>query len=171
MIKIFTALMMVLLLIGCVTTKNNSNSHIAADSNIQLGVAYLQQKKMARAKQKLLLALQQAPDYSPCWYTMGYFLENTGESEAASRYYQRALTLAPYDGAAHNNYGTFLCRQGHYRAAIEHFLIAIRDVAYLNTAAAYRNAAKCALKIPDKKLANEFFGKGLRQRHPILLNK
>ena len=133
-----------------------------ADINIQLGIAYLQSGDPARAKQKFLMAMQQAPNYSASWYGMGYYLEKIGDKSEAERYYLKAVQLAPHAGAAQNNYGTFLCRQKQYKKAIEHFMIAVNDPSYLSGAEAYENAGICALQIPDKQLAENYFQKAIQ---------
>jgi type IV pilus assembly protein PilF len=131
----------------------------AANYNLQLGVAYLNNQNIKRAKEKFLLALQQAPNWPPALEGMGLYLETTGEPELAKAYYLKAIKLDPKTGRSHNNYGTFLCRQKHYPEAIEEFKLAVSDPAYLNTAEAYENAAMCAELIPEKTLAHEYYEK------------
>src|SRR5438045_8473180 len=74
----------------------------AANTNVQLGLAYLQSGDMQRAKQKLLLAEQQAPASTESQGAMGYFLESTGNFSQAEAYYRKAVTLNPSSGAAQN---------------------------------------------------------------------
>jgi type IV pilus assembly protein PilF len=124
---------------------------------------YLQRKDIARAKQKLLFALKQDPNLPEAWYSMGYFLEATGDKVEAKKYYLHAVTLAPNQGAVQNNYGTFLCRNGEPKAAIQHFLLAVKDSDYLDTGAAYENAGLCALDIPNRNLATTYFNQAVRQ--------
>jgi type IV pilus assembly protein PilF len=154
-------------LIGCNTTKfdtSESNRKIStAKINTQLGMAYLEQHHIQQAKRKFLIALDEAPNIPEPWYSMGYFLEVTGDKEQAKKYYQKAVALSPTRGDAQNNLGTFLCRSGDYREAIEHFQIAIKDINYLDTASAYENAGLCALKIPDKQLALLYLNKSIEQ--------
>lgn len=157
-----------LTLLSCSTTKsvpdeNEAKKIATAKINDQLGMAYLDQHHIQRAKSKFLLALDQAPNIPDTWYSMGYFLEVTGDKTQARKYYSKAIAIAPERGDAQNNYGTFLCRAGEYKTAIEHFQLAIKDIKYLETAAAYENAGLCALKIPDKKLALHFLTKALEQ--------
>jgi type IV pilus assembly protein PilF len=135
----------------------------AANYNVQLGVGYLQQGDVQRAKQKLLLALDQAPTWAPAQDAMAYYLENTGDDQGAEKYHQRALDLDPKSGAVQNNYGTFLCRTGHYQAAVQHFILATQDPQYLNTAEAYENAGLCARKIPDDVNAAVYLQKAIQQ--------
>jgi type IV pilus assembly protein PilF len=133
----------------------------AAKYNAQLGLAYLQQGDVSRAKSKFLLALQQAPEDPLVLDSMGYFLDLTGQSAAAEKYYLLALAIEPQDGASENNYGGYLCRNHRSKEAIQHFLLAAQDIHYLNTASAYENAGICALKIPDKKLAKQYLQQAL----------
>ncbi|HVV68902.1 MAG TPA: tetratricopeptide repeat protein [Gammaproteobacteria bacterium] len=139
-------------------TENSRKNAEVSEINIKLSLAYLTQAHDAlRAKQKLLLAQQQAPDDPAVWYVTGYFLETIGELFAAERAYLHAIKLAPKRGAAHNNYGVFLCKHGRYTQSIQQFLLAVNDPDYLAVTSAYKNAAQCALKIPDSVLANKYF--------------
>ncbi|KTD17177.1 fimbrial biogenesis and twitching motility protein PilF [Legionella jordanis] len=143
--------------------KTAAKAQVAAAYNSQLGMAYLQQGDIPRAKRKLLTALDLNPGSSDVNASMAYFLEKTGDSKGAKTYYQRALSLSAHSGAQLNNYGAFLCRQGDYRNAERLFLKAVQDIHYINTAAAYENAGLCAAAIPDYKKAKQYFLKALTQ--------
>jgi type IV pilus assembly protein PilF len=134
----------------------------AALYNMQLGLAYLNQGALERAKHKLLTALHEAPRSPAVNASMAYFLEKTGDIERARHYYRKALRLAPHDGAQLNNYGAFLCRQGAYQSSISYFLKAAHEVNYEHTAGAYENAGLCAEEIPDYVHAKEYFAKALK---------
>ncbi|MES2998672.1 MAG: type IV pilus biogenesis/stability protein PilW [Pseudomonadota bacterium] len=135
----------------------------AANTNVQLGLAYLQSGDVQRAKQKLLLAEQQAPQSTESQGAMGYFLESTGNLSEAEAYYRRAATHHSKSGAAQNNYGTFLCRRGRYAEADQHFLLALQDPSYLNVAQVYENAGLCAMQIPDIIKAMGYFTQAITQ--------
>lgn len=132
-----------------------------AEINIQLGIAYLDKRDMQRAKQKLLYALQKAPSLPEAWYSMAYYFEVTGNKEQANADYLQAVKLAPQRGDVNNNYGTFLCRTGQYSEAVNYFIRATKDQEYLETAGAYENAGLCALEIPNRKLAMQYFSQAL----------
>ncbi len=134
-----------------------------AKINVRLGIAYLEMNNVQRAKQKLLLALTQAPHIPEPWYAMGYFLETTGNKEEAQEYYVKAIKIAPSRGDVQNNFGTFLCRQGRYEDSIQHFMLAVKDPDYISPADAYENAGMCALKIPNHPLADQYFALALKQ--------
>jgi type IV pilus assembly protein PilF len=147
-----------LLLIACSITPTAKNSDfVIAEINAKLALAYLEKNDLAQGKAKLLLAQKQAPIDPTIWYVSGYFLERSGDKNAANQAYVKAIQLAPQLGAAQNNYGAFLCRNKQYSQAISHFLLAVKDPSYINTAAAYKNAALCALQIPDTALAKKYF--------------
>jgi len=135
----------------------------AASTNVQLGLAYLQSGDVQRAKQRLLLAKQQAPQSTESQGAMGYFLESTGNFPEAEAYYRRAVVLNPKSGAAQNNYGTFLCRRGRYVEADQHFLLALQDSDYLNTAQVYENAGLCAMQAAATSKATGYFIQAITQ--------
>lgn len=144
-------------------TQDEARQAKIAGINIQLGMAYLNKGDNQRAKQKLLYALQKDPKLPEAWYSMGYYLEKTGQKKEAQQYYLKAINLAPKRGDVQNNYGTYLCRSGYYQQSITHFLEATRDPQYLDLASAYENAGLCALKIPDKAQAKKYFNQALEQ--------
>lgn len=131
--------------------------------NLQLGLGYLEQGNTSRAKKKLLYALDLEPTSTEANGAMAYYLEKTGDSEGAKKYYLRALVLAPGNGAVLNNYGTFLCRHKQYEEAISYFLKATQDAHYLHSAGAYENAGLCAEAIPNNTKAEFYFEKALEQ--------
>jgi type IV pilus assembly protein PilF len=135
----------------------------AADYNVQLGMSYLNQGDVERAKQKLLLAEKQAPQSAQTLDAMAFFSENTGDNEKAQQYYLQAINLAPTDGSAQNNYGAFLCRTKQYQQADQHFMLAVQDPNYLKTAEVYENAGLCAMQIPDNAKALGYFQKAIAQ--------
>src|SRR3990167_2312332 len=125
-----------------------------AKINSELGMAYLEQKNVQRAKQKLLLALAQGPDIPEPWYSMAYFLEATGNPIEAQKYYLKAMQVAPNRGDAKNNYGTFLCRSGKYQESVKYFINAANSSNYLDPASAYENAGLCSMKGANYKQAH-----------------
>lgn len=147
-----------------IPTKAIKNNPKAASYNVQLGVAYLQQGDVERAKSKLQMAMKQDPNSSSVLDGMGYFWELTGEPKLAETYYQKAITVAKQKGDPHNNYGTFLCRQGSYKEAIKYFLLAAQDPTYNSPAQAYENAGLCAMQIPDRKEAEKYFKTALKKQ-------
>ena len=148
---------------GAVSNANLNPTLQAASYNVELGMGYLQQGDVQRAKRKLLLALSQAPNWAPAEEAMGYFLLNTGETKQAEKYYLRAVNLDPKAGATQNNYAVYLCRIGRYQAADQHYMLAVQDPNYVNTAEAYENAGLCAMQAHDNNKATGYFQKAIQQ--------
>lgn len=142
---------------GCISpfmsTKINNTAYQAAHYNLQLGLAYLQTGNRLQAKEKLFEAERQHPNAPYIKSAIAYFLEQIGEWEKAEDYHLQALKLARNDGAAHNNYGRFLCQCARYNEAESHFLQAVQDTHYMNTASAYENLGLCAMRIPNNSKA------------------
>ncbi|VVC77068.1 Photosystem I assembly protein Ycf3 [Aquicella siphonis] len=164
----YTWIMLItLLLAACATTRESSQTDTkmvsAAKINDRLGMAYLERNDIQRAKQKFILALDEAPHIPETWYSMAYFMESTGNKEEAKKYYLKAIEVAPGRGDALNNYGTYLCRAGDYRGAVNYFVKATQDPKYLQAASAYENAGICALKIPSEQDAKKYFTKALAE--------
>jgi len=136
----------------------------AARYNLDLGVRYMQQGKMKQAKQKLMRALKQNPKQSLTYDAMALYYENTGEIKKARTFYIKAILLNSRAGYVHNNYGTFLCRQGDFALAIEQFELAIQDSTYLNASEAYDNAGLCSLASHHPELAEHFFEQARKHR-------
>lgn len=160
------------LLLACSTTPiqeskpvshNQEINPVAAGYNIQLGLAYLKQGDVERAKHKLITAKNQNPNSAEVSGALAYFMEKTGDINLAESYYQKAMIQAPKRGGPINNYGAFLCRQGQYQKAISYFLKAVNDFQYEHSSGAYENAALCALQIPDETLARTYFNKAMEQ--------
>lgn len=167
-------IMISLVLVGCKTTEKVSekspppvndkvNLKKASSFNVQLGLGYLKQGNMTRAKRKLVTALKQTPNSAQAVGAMAYFFETTGQYKKAESYYHKAMKLAPKQGAEINNYGAFLCRQGRYKLADKYFQKAINDIDYVNSPAALENAGLCALEIPNMALAESYFSQALQQ--------
>lgn len=134
----------------------------AAKINLELGMNYLKQEQVARAKSKFNRAKALAPNSSEVQYSYAYFLEYVGEIDNAEKHYQKAVSLHPKGGNEHNNYGAFLCRQHRFLKAEKEFLKAVEDSNYTNTAEAYENAGLCIQQLPDIAKAEEYFEKALR---------
>ncbi|CAM2906176.1 type IV pilus biogenesis/stability protein PilW [Legionella worsleiensis] len=170
MVLRYLLICMFLFLQGCNHTDQHAEPELkktdltkAASYNTQLGLGYLKQGDRPRAKKKLLTAIKQEPNSSEVNAAMAYYFEQTNELDEARKHYLKAISLSSGGGAQLNNYGAFLCRQGDYKKAEIYFLKAVKDVHYINTAAAYENAGLCALAIPDKKKAKEYFINALDQ--------
>ncbi len=176
--RYLTSIMLLLAVAGCVSQPNNDNAALTNDNgiplsalsynpkaaaiNAQLGVGYLQQGDIERAKTKLLMAQKQDPRSSIVAAGMAYYYDTIGNSKEADHYYKRAYALATEKGDAANNYGVFLCKKKDYAAAYIYFQKAIDDPNYVSTAQTYENLGLCHLEQNDVATARDYFLKALR---------
>ena len=162
--RVPVAAILVLALSACSTFPTDHNSAQArrvADTNIQLGIAYMREGDFETALVKLQKALEANPDSATAHGTLAILYENIGENQLAEKHFKTALRLSPEDPQTHNNYGQYLCRHGEYVKALEQFKMAASDPLYSGIAASLTNAGICAGSIPDAKQAEEFFRKAL----------
>lgn len=91
-----------------------------------------------------------ADDRSGAAYTLlALVAESRGDQRKAGGHYQRALELSPQQGAMHNNYGAWLCRNGRATESLAHFEQAVQDSNYATPAAALANFGACADQAGD----------------------
>lgn len=135
----------------------------AALVNVELGLGYLQQGQIERAKTKLVHALELAPKISETHSAMAFFLEHAGEIFDAQTHHKDALRYAKTKGAVYNNYAAFLCRQQRFQEADEAFQQSLSDKKYAKTAEVCENAGVCALKAQETQKAKAYFLKALQQ--------
>ncbi len=156
-------------LVAC-TTEGNGNSpdfhrmkslDSAAELNVALGLAYLEAHKPALAQEKLWLAEKESPNNARVWLALAYFYQNTGRDGLAAIYYQKALAAFPCDPEVLNNYGAFLCQQGHYHQAMQYLTQAEHQLTYLSMDTVEENAGLCAYLNQQPTLAKKYLHKAL----------
>jgi type IV pilus assembly protein PilF len=86
-----------------------------------------------------------------------------GETSQAEKHYKKSLQLNPEYARGHNNYGQFLCTQGHYKKAEKQFLLAANNPFYDFPSLPFTNAGLCAKRIPDMVKAEEYFRLALQK--------
>lgn len=145
------------LVAGCATTgpeadrsgrtgMNRVSPVESADVNTRLGVGYFERGELQVAIEKLERAIELDPAHVPAHVTLALAHERLGRTPRARRHYERAVELAPGDGGTLNSYAAFLCRQGDYRRAEEHFGRALDDPFYDAPEVIHANAGACALR-------------------------
>jgi type IV pilus assembly protein PilF len=166
--KLILAMLSMLIILftsGCVTVGEESKVSAApidaADTRIELGLAYMKREQYSRAKQDFEKALEFAPRYYRSHLSMAYYFEAVGQFQQARDTYQTALKVAPSNGEVYHNYGTFLCKRGKYDLAETMLIAATEQPNYYQIAESYENAGLCALKAERPTEARTFFEKSL----------
>ena len=132
-----------LVLCGCQTSGGAQSAATAAQANMQLGSAYLQQGNLPIAKEKLERAVKQAPRDPAIHGLLAMLYLRLGEESRAESEYRAALALAPRDPEQLNNYAVFLCGAGRIDEGVARFQEAARNPLYRTPWVAYTNAGVC----------------------------
>jgi type IV pilus assembly protein PilF len=123
--------------------KKAAQNRDAAAYNVQLGIAYMNQGDLARAKEKLDRAVGQDPDNADVRSARAMLFQRMGESAKADAEFRTALRLAPQDPKVVNNYAVYLCQNGRTDEGVKRFLEAARNPLYPTPDVAYTNAGVC----------------------------
>ena len=156
------------LLVGCVSTGNvdplttGKGREEARQAYVQLGLGYLQQGQMERAKAPLKKALELDSSDADANAALGLVFQAELEPELADQYYSKALSKRPKDPRILNNYGGFLYEQKRYKEAYERFQQAADDNLYAERARVFENLGMTSLKLGNRDTALDEFTKALR---------
>lgn len=109
---------------------------------------------------KYARSAQKVDPTSPDAFTVQAVVESArGQAEAAGALYRKAADVAPQRGDVLNNYGAWLCANGHPAEALVWFDRALANPDYDARADALANAGGCALDAGQRERA----GRDLRQ--------
>jgi type IV pilus assembly protein PilF len=147
-----------LLLVACSSNakRQTEKAHDAAVYNVQLGLAYMNQGELERAKDKLDRALEQDPGNADVHSARATLFARLNQKDKADEEFRAALRLAPHDPRMVNNYAVYLCQNGHYDEGVKRFLEVAHNGLYPTPEAAYTNAGVClrAAKRDDEARVN-----------------
>jgi type IV pilus assembly protein PilF len=135
----------------------------AALLNVELGLNYLSQEQIARAKHKLMYAVKLAPNAVEPHSALAYFFEKVGDIKEAELEHKKALRLGTTKGALANNYAAFLYRQNRHKEAKQAFARALQDKQYAHSAAVNENAGLCALALSEFVEAENYFNTAIQE--------
>jgi type IV pilus assembly protein PilF len=156
-----------LALSACITVNDGerkSDPKEAAKANVQLGVEYLRQGELARAKEKLERAEKQDPKNSDVYWAKASLFEAMNQPKEADHSYQKAMSLAPQKAELMNTYAVFLCKQGEVERAVPMFEKVIADKLYPTPYAAAANAGTCLRGDKRNADAQRFFERAIAMR-------
>lgn len=150
---------------GCVSQKVLDHREMkkkqAIDTNVALGLKYMQRGKINFAKEKLDKAIK-LDEYSPDANNgMALLMWHLKEYEKAEVYFDVAVEADPMNAEAQNNFGVFLCERGRVLEGVRRFEKALKNPLYRTPASANVNAGLCFMKIKDYKSAEKYYRKAL----------
>ena len=119
---------------------------LAANDRLIRGTQRLQSGDFAAAEKEAAAVIRDNPESADAHTLMAVSKDRQGDQVAAGRYYQRAAELAPAQGAALNNHGTWLCNNGFPAESLVWFDRALAAPGYATPSSALANAGGCALR-------------------------
>lgn len=133
-----------------------------AATRIALGVAYVQQGRVADAVAQFDASLAARPDLAMAHYNLGVVSMGDGRPQEAIARFERAITLQPEYPEAHNNLGIVLESTGRLAEAAAHYRVVLASRP--NHVAARNNLGRVLLAQGEADAAEEQFRQALRVR-------
>jgi type IV pilus assembly protein PilF len=132
-----------------------------AKLHLELGAGYYERGQMDIAIEELDEAVKLDPGNARIYNIYGLVYAWMGENAKAEQNFQRALSLAPQDSEARQNWGWFLCTTGRARQSIPEFELAVANPLYKAPEVALINAARCSTSFGDVANAESYFKRAL----------
>lgn len=168
------AVLLACILNACATqpsgnTKENNQPDVNA--LVTASLVQVQQNKLNLAQNTIQQALKTDANHVDANNIAGLIYGKSNQPELAMQYFEKALSIAPYDASTLNNYGSFLCDHGRIDIAEKKFLKAGTHSSNPNPEIAYTNAGLCALRVPDLDQAENYFKTALdfKQKNSVAL--
>ncbi|MFT4246943.1 MAG: type IV pilus biogenesis/stability protein PilW [Pseudomonas sp.] len=123
-----------------------TRDRLAQQEKLGLAANRLQGGDYAEAERLVREVLRRDPKLADGYTALALISSVRGDAQAAGDYYRKAAELAPQQGAVLNNYGAWLCANGHPAEALTWFDRALSDPRYAAPSAALGSAGDCALQ-------------------------
>ncbi|MFL0810740.1 MAG: type IV pilus biogenesis/stability protein PilW [Agarilytica sp.] len=149
-------LIVIAVLSACVTVEEGGGGKVdkkkMLESNIKLGMAYLNQGQRDSALRAFSRALEADKNSAEAQMGMALIHQVNGEMEMAEKRFQKALKVRSDFSRANIefSYGRFLMDQKKYEEAIAYFESASKDLTYRSRVKAIYNLGLCAEKLDDE---------------------
>ncbi len=158
------------LLQGCTTVTEPTrpraaSTEEAAQANLNVGVAYVRERRYALAVEALNRALDIDPRLADAHSTIAIAYDQLGDIERAEEHYRRATQLESNNAVAANSYAVFLCRSGRWDEAERYFRSAVSNPRYPTPDVALTNAGLCARNAGDNAAAEEYLREALTRNN------
>lgn len=129
-----------------------------------LGKQYLERGQDALALEKFKLALKADSGNSEAHHAIAILYQKLNQKNLWESHLKQAVSLRPSNASAQTDYGVFLCAQGDYAEAEEHFKKAIGTPLYKRPWVALTNAGICAQRAGRLVDAENYLREALKQQ-------
>ncbi|MEI8207754.1 MAG: type IV pilus biogenesis/stability protein PilW [Methylococcales bacterium] len=149
-------------LVSCASlTSGRTDKEESSSLYLQLGVRYMDLNKLEIARENLQIALTKDPDNTQVHNAYAFLYEKLKDYQEASEHYKKALELSPHDWSVQNNFGRFLCDQGHYEQGLALLTLASSTLLNDKQWIALTNAGRCQLAMKHHQIAQAYFEQAL----------
>ncbi|MCU7904240.1 MAG: type IV pilus biogenesis/stability protein PilW [Candidatus Thiodiazotropha sp. (ex Epidulcina cf. delphinae)] len=168
--RLFGALLLSLLLIGCASQEKmtDATGNLGREKRtspakiyVEMGMAYMRDGQSAVAMQKLKKAIAVDDDFPEAHNVIAILYEQLGESDLAGVHYDRAVELDGRDPYIRNARGSYYCRRGRFEAAAQEFQQALSNPLYPTPWVAMTNAGLCVERAGERAEAEDFYRQAL----------
>lgn len=154
-----------------VSSTAQDEKRVAAIERIGAASQQLRSGNLEEAESQAVAALDADPDSVDAYTLLAVIAQQRGQVTKSGEFYARAASLAPNNGLAQNNYGTWLCSNGRSQQSLPYFDSALKDPSYKTPAAALANSGTCALRSGQGARADLYLERaiGLDPNNPVAL--
>ena len=157
---------LILLLLGYLVACNSQTTRPDADEEdinalVANSLVYAQRGALPLARNMIEKALVNHPRHVAANNIAGLIYGQMGEQDLAIDHFNIALDSDPNDASTLVNFANFLCTTGDKASAIDLFIRSANNKNNANREIAYTNAGLCAMRIPDRANAAEYFIRAL----------
>lgn len=153
---------------GCVTTldtqkASKQNKQAALESNVKLGMNYLQKKDRENALRAFSKAIELDKRSAEAHQGMGVLHQLNGENELAEKSFKKALKSRSdfSEAGIHLSYGKFLLAKNRYQESAKQFEMAASDVSYPSRPNAFYFLGVAEKRLNNIEKAKVAFDRGL----------
>ena len=124
--------------------RKNKGEPFTAMQLVSASSASYEAGRFDQARQQAQQAIKVDPQSGDAHTMLAVIASRSGNAADAGEHYRKALEIAPSNGAYANNYGIWLCGNGHAQDSLAWFDKALADPAYPTPTSALANAGTCA---------------------------
>lgn len=129
-----------------------------------LGKQYLERGQNDLALENFKRALKADSRNSEAHNAIGILYQRLDQNKLAEYHLEKAVSLRPSNASAQTNYANFLCAEGKFEEANEHFKKAIDTPLYKTPWIAMTNAGICAQEVGHNEEAENYLRQALKLR-------
>jgi Tfp pilus assembly protein PilF len=128
--RIVTALLVVLMVMGCATSGTVVKKSKMAEGYFMKGLSHLQDQNYELAFVEFNRSIQTDSNYKQSYYMLGIISDHRRQYDAAIAYYKEAIDLDPNYSEAYNAMGAAYSQQKKLKEAVKSFRKALENKLY-----------------------------------------